>query len=113
MNGPHRHRRSLCAAALSALLGSLMLASPQGGAQPAPAGAGRCPADHALLPAGSFTMGEADLKDNPRRQVNVGAVCLKKTEVTVTEYAACVQAGACKPAATRASWPKATRAQTD
>jgi formylglycine-generating enzyme required for sulfatase activity len=50
--------------------------------------------------AGSFVMGggpEAD--EQPRRRVVVDAFSIDADEVTRAEYAACVGAGACKPAA--------------
>jgi len=49
---------------------------------------------------GSFVMGggpEAD--EQPRRTVVVAAFSIDADEVTRSEYASCVQAGACKPAA--------------
>jgi len=49
-----------------------------------------------LVPAGSFEMGsDDDLDEQPVRQVNVDAFYIDETEVTVTEYTACVTAGAC------------------
>jgi formylglycine-generating enzyme required for sulfatase activity len=50
--------------------------------------------------AGSFVMGggpEAD--EQPRRTVVVDAFSIDADEVTRADYAACVGAGACKPAA--------------
>src|SRR5262249_14297639 len=58
----------------------------------APGGAstqGSCPVKMALLPAGSFRMGERG------DSVTVGAFCMDITEVTVDAYAACVRSGAC------------------
>ena len=49
------------------------------------------------LPGGAFTQGADDEGSDhaPARRMTVGALCLSKTEVTVSQYAACVQAGAC------------------
>src|SRR5215813_14119726 len=54
------------------------------------------------VPAGSFFMGfneqvdtECDSDEQPGRRVDVGAVRIDRTEVTVARYAACVAAGSC------------------
>jgi formylglycine-generating enzyme required for sulfatase activity len=79
-------------------------------AQPAPAGGGtgRCPAGFLLVPAGEAVVGEPDLKDNPRRKVQVAAVCLQRTEVTAGEYGACVAAGKCVASAKSSRWKGGT-----
>lgn len=58
------------------------------------------PADMALVPAGTFTMGtddEGEKDEQPAHQVTLEAFLLDKTEVTNGKYKACVEAGACKP----------------
>ena len=39
-----------------------------------------------FVPAGPFLIGDADLKDNPRRTVRVDGYWIYKTDVTVAEY---------------------------
>jgi len=58
------------------------------------AAAGGCPAGMALLPAGSFTMGQRG------DAVTVDSYCMDVTEVTVDAYAACVKTGKCTQAHT-------------
>jgi len=50
-----------------------------------------CPPEMALLPAGSYKLGESG------RKVSVGAFCIDKREVTVSEYTKCVREKACSP----------------
>jgi formylglycine-generating enzyme required for sulfatase activity len=52
-----------------------------------------------VVPAGCFMMGSADGRENeaPVHRVCVSAFWIGQTEVTNTQYAACVEAGACDP----------------
>jgi formylglycine-generating enzyme required for sulfatase activity len=54
----------------------------------------------ANVPAGTFPMGcdSSRASERPRHLVNVAAFAIDVTEVTARDYAACVAAGACKPA---------------
>lgn len=59
----------------------------------------------APVPAGAFTMGCADDRDDacedderPTRTVTLGPYAIDRDEVTWAEYRACVEAGACAPA---------------
>jgi formylglycine-generating enzyme required for sulfatase activity len=52
---------------------------------------GPCLADMALLPAGTFMLGESG------RKVTVQAFCIDKREVTVAAYTQCVRDKACSP----------------
>ena len=54
------------------------------------------------LPAGQFTMGSLDGEEDekPLRAVTVAPVMVAKTEVTNTQYKACIDAGICTPPAT-------------
>lgn len=53
------------------------------------------------VPGGTFTMGGADLDDaNPVHPVTLPSFWVDETEVTVTQYRACVEAGACPGEAT-------------
>jgi formylglycine-generating enzyme required for sulfatase activity len=54
------------------------------------------------LPGGRYTMGRPDGEkyELPNRSVTVKPFQIAKTEVTVAQYRACVQAGACTPPAT-------------
>jgi len=59
-----------------------------------------CP-EMVVIPAGSFLMGSPPSElgrssdEGPQRQVRVQSFALGKTEVTVAQYLACVQAGGC------------------
>lgn len=75
------------------------------GAAPTPeASAKTCPVGMVLLPAATFKMGstEADEDampdDMPQHAATVAACCMAKTETTLAEYEACVNAGSCTPA---------------
>jgi formylglycine-generating enzyme required for sulfatase activity len=74
----------------------------------APAATASCPAGYASVPAGTFWMGSPDgegqADEHPQHQVTLAAFCMKTTEVTVSEYAACVTAGGCPPAPTTVMW---------
>jgi formylglycine-generating enzyme len=50
-----------------------------------------CPSDMALLPAGTYKLGESG------RKVTVVAFCIDKQEVTVAQYTKCVREKACSP----------------
>ncbi len=68
-----------------------------------PCTADGCPEGWELVPAGTFRMGcdEADhcwesmTAESPGQQVDLDAVCVQKTEVSVALYRACMEAGAC------------------
>lgn len=49
------------------------------------------------IPAGTFTMGSEHDQDQPEHEARMAAFSIDATEVTVAQYAACVDAGACKP----------------
>ena len=53
---------------------------------PAP---GRCPQGMAIIPAGTFVFGDA------KKPTSVAELCMDVTEVTVSAYTACVDAGTC------------------
>lgn len=57
----------------------------------APAATAPCPEGMALLPAGSFRLGEDG------RRVKVDAFCMDTLEVTVEHYKGCVRDGKCSP----------------
>ena len=77
-----------------------------GNAQPP---ASPCPQGYVRIPPGTFTMGSPDgeglPQEHPQRKVTLPGFCMQKTEVTVSEYAECVAAHACTPAATMPSFP--------
>jgi formylglycine-generating enzyme required for sulfatase activity len=60
--------------------------------------------DTVAIPAGTFLMGSApgvgDPQEHPRHGVSVRAFRLDRALVTVSDYGACVRAGACSPAGT-------------
>src|SRR5580658_8269238 len=66
----------------------------------------------AHIPETTFHMGsEAGEPDEmPVHPTHVAAFDMDLTEVTVSQYAGCVHAGACTPAATAVSWPGITSA---
>ena len=53
----------------------------------------------ARLPGGTYTMGET------KKTVTVQPFLLDETEVTMGAYAACVEAGKCRPAHATVDWP--------
>ncbi|MBW2523984.1 MAG: SUMF1/EgtB/PvdO family nonheme iron enzyme [Deltaproteobacteria bacterium] len=67
---------------------------------------GPCPAGMELVPAGSFQMGyeEGWQNERPVHEVQVAEFCLDRTEVTVADFAACVQAGDCTAPAADGGW---------
>jgi formylglycine-generating enzyme required for sulfatase activity len=74
----------------------LKLPEAPGPDEPPPA-APPCPRGMALVPAGEFTMGstEGAPDEQPVHPVRVGAFCIDRTEVTVADYRACVDARRC------------------
>jgi formylglycine-generating enzyme required for sulfatase activity len=64
------------------------------------------------IPAGTFLMGAdgAGADEGPRHVVRLDAFTIDRLEVTAAEYAACVDAGGCKPAG---EGPRCTRDKLD
>lgn len=64
----------------------------------------------AHVPEAAFQMGSqlGDADEAPVHTVHVAAFDLDVTEVTVAEYASCVRAGGCAPAAAVVQWPGIT-----
>lgn len=62
-------------------------------------------AEFAFVPGGWFTMGSdrGNRNERPARKVELGPFLIAIRETTVAEYARCVEAGACSPAAGRGS----------
>ncbi len=71
---------------------------------------GPCPKGMNPVNGGTFTMGSND-KDvplaSPAHQVSLDTFCLDVHEVTVARYRGCVAKGACEPADTKPTFPKA------
>jgi uncharacterized integral membrane protein (TIGR00698 family) len=68
----------------------------------------RCPPGMTFIDGGQFLMGSDDHfspNELPIHAVNVRGFCYDVTEVTVHEYLACVDAGACTPVNNTARWP--------
>jgi hypothetical protein len=61
-----------------------------------------CPSGMALVPGGSFTLGDR------RDRATIGSLCMDATEVTVAAYTQCVRQGRCTPASTVVDWPGIT-----
>ncbi|HEX2691721.1 MAG TPA: SUMF1/EgtB/PvdO family nonheme iron enzyme, partial [Kofleriaceae bacterium] len=82
--------------------------APAVGARASGAAPGPCPAGMVSVPAGSFLMGssegEGNADEQPRHPVTLPAYCIDRTEVTVATYAACMAAGACRPASQTVHW---------
>jgi formylglycine-generating enzyme required for sulfatase activity len=57
-----------------------------------------CPQDMVLVAAGAFTQGAQGYAEDeaPPRQVTLSRYCIDRTEVTVAQYAACVEGGGCQ-----------------
>lgn len=78
--------------------------SEKGGAAAPAVSAGACPAGMVLFPAATFKMGATEKDDDampgemPEHPATVAAFCMAKTETTVAEYEACVNAGSCTAA---------------
>lgn len=76
----------------------------QGAAPTSKASPGTCPTGMVLLPAATFKMGSTEADDDtmpddmPQHAVTVAAFCMAKTETTVAQYDACVNAGSCTAA---------------
>jgi len=70
------------------------------------------PEDMVLVPAGKFTMGSDTKKDRefaPAHEVDLDAFSIDTLEVSIGEYTACVQAGACTGLENANSWACTTR----
>ena len=80
---------------------------------PVEAAPAAAPIEWITLPAGTFKMGstKGDPNEKPVRQVSVSGFALSKTEVTVGQYRACVEAGACTAPDTEGScnWSQSGR----
>lgn len=55
--------------------------------------ASACPRNTSVVPPGNFAMGQR----GAREPVHVDAFCIDRSEVTIAEYATCVEAGSCTP----------------
>lgn len=67
-----------------------------------------CPEGMVSIPAGEFLMGAAPgseglPEERPQHLVRLSTYCLDLTEVTVAQYAPCVQTGSCRASATQLS----------
>ncbi len=80
---------------------ALVLAAPVLAAATTASGRGATAADRVTIPGGPFTQGSTrgEEDERPVRKVNVKAFAMDRTEVTRGQYARCVAAGRCKPAA--------------
>ncbi len=56
--------------------------------------AGTCPDDMVFVPAGSFTLASAS--GEATRLVEIGELCVDRTEVTAKDFLGCVKAGRCR-----------------
>ena len=65
------------------------------GAKPAAARHGKARIEWVTIPGGSFTMGSGNGDEGPQHQVTVQTFQMAKTLVTMEQYKACVDAGAC------------------
>ncbi len=106
-----RRRRPVLALAASLIVAGIGLAvwmnkstpepqAPSKEAAPAPKPAGAGGLDWVSLQGGSFEMGSkrGHANERPPHTVTLGAFELSRTEVTVSQYDACVAAGECDPA---------------
>lgn len=85
------------------------MASASTSALAAPQSDGPCPHGMKIVNGATFTMGSSDKASplwQPAHKVTLGTFCLDANEVTVREYRACVERGACKPADTKPSYPR-------
>ena len=66
-----------------------------------------CPDGMAAIPGGKFTMGsnEGESDERPAHDVQLNAFCMDLSEVTVTQYDACVKKGGCTEASKSVEWP--------
>jgi formylglycine-generating enzyme required for sulfatase activity len=74
---------------------------------------GPCPKGMKPVVGGSFSMGSDDPSFppwKPAHKVTVDSFCLDVLEVTIADYAGCVDRGSCKPPDTTPSFPKAASA---
>ena len=82
---------------------------------PPAASSPRCPPSMAQIDGGQFFMGtddpKADEDEKPAHNVKLAPYCIDRTEVTVADYKACSDGGACKRAATEVWWPDVTAAE--
>ena len=100
-------------------------APPSSGPSPEPAGAilgpppEGCPEGTIAIPPGRFFMGTNAFPDEwlggprPVHLVTLSGFCIDRTEVTVREFEACVQAGACSEAVPHAEVPGCNSGASD
>jgi len=83
------------------------------GARPARVEAGKAGIQWVTIPGGSFMMGSGNGDEEPRHQVTLRSLQMAKTLVTVEQYKACVDAGACTAPNTGGycNWDAAGRTQ--
>ena len=77
---------------------------------------GPCPTAMKPVFGGQFPMGSNSKTFKlwqPEHQVTIDSYCLAVNETTTAEYAMCVDAGGCKPAATQVSYPKPKSSSTE
>jgi formylglycine-generating enzyme required for sulfatase activity len=63
-----------------------------------------CPPNQVFIPGGTFSMGDAELDAGPVHEVTLPGYCIDKTEVTVADFLACVQAGGCRLPSATVEW---------
>ncbi len=116
---PQRRARPALAALVTGALGAagvvaLILSRrvPPGGSPAAAPADGPCPPGMALIPGGSFAMGDAEGRpdEQPVHPVEVRAFCLDVDEVTAGAYASCAQSRACPPVPVTVERPDLTDA---
>lgn len=68
-------------------------------ATPATPPAGNCPEGMVYISAGTFSMGapsgDGEADESPQHTVTLGAFCIDRTEVTLSQYRQCLYAGTC------------------
>jgi formylglycine-generating enzyme required for sulfatase activity/serine/threonine protein kinase len=102
--GARSHLAAAPSEAMSSALPTALIAPvPTASAAPAPP---RCPSSMVAIAGGKFFMGDddGDEDERPAHQVILSPYCIGLREVTVRDYAACVQAGGCEPAPTVVTW---------
>jgi formylglycine-generating enzyme required for sulfatase activity len=76
---------------------------------------GTCGPGMVLVPGGEFFMGsderDAELNEKPAHRVKLSPYCLDEHEMTVAQYKACSDRGACRRAGKENVWPGITRAE--